>query len=158
MLIEMPSVVRDLWCAQQALALHYASTGLKFTLDGRLVGDIAEALALHHFDLVVPKKRTKGVDALTRSGRTVQVKATGRPNAGPAFTRGQGFAEYLLFLRIDFHAGTSSVVYNGPEAPIRALLPTEWEGTYVVNLAGVIEAARTVADHEMLRSRLTSLV
>jgi hypothetical protein len=50
-LIELPSVVRDLWCALQALALHYASIGLKFTLDGRLAGDIAEALALHHFDL-----------------------------------------------------------------------------------------------------------
>jgi hypothetical protein len=154
--IEMPSVVRDLWCAQQALAIHYASTGLKFTLDGRLVGDIAEALAAQHFDLVAPKIRTKGVDCPTRSGRTVQVKASGRPNAGPAFTRGRGFAEYLPFLRIDFHACTSSVIYNGPEAPIRALLPAEWDGTYVVDLASVAAAARTVADNEMLPRRVTS--
>jgi hypothetical protein len=156
-LIELPSVVRDLWCAQQALALHYASTGLKFTLDGKLVGDIAEALALHHFDLVAPEKRTKGVDALTRSGRTVQVKATGRPNAGPAFTRGQGFAEYLLFFRIDFYAGTAWVIYNGLEAPIRALLPTEWDGTHVVTLATITATASTVAGHETLPGRLTSL-
>ncbi|WP_223997735.1 DUF6998 domain-containing protein [Burkholderia gladioli] len=150
MLINLPSVVRDLWCAQQALALHYASTGLKFTLDGRLVGDIAEALALHYFDLLAPEKRTKGVDALTRSGRSVQVKATGRVNAGPAFTRGQGFAEYLLFFRIDFEAGTATVVYNGPEAPIRSLLPDSWDGTHVVKLDAVTAAARTVADHEAL--------
>ena len=155
-MIMLPSVVRDLWCAQQALALHYASTGLKFTLDGRLVGDIAEALALRHFDLVAPERRTKGVDALTRSGRTVQVKATGRPNAGPAFTRGQGFAEYLLFFRIDFDAGTASVLYKGPEAPIRALLPNEWDGTYVVKLAAVTAATSSVADHEMLPSSLLS--
>lgn len=155
MLINLPSVVRDLWCAQQAIAQHYASTGLKFTLDGRLVGDIAEALALHHFDLVAPEKRTKGVDALTRCGRTVQVKATGRENAGPAFTRGRGFAEYLLFFRIDFDAGTATVIYNGPEAPIRALLPSSWDGTYVVKLDAVTAAASTVADHEALRPRLT---
>jgi len=157
-LIELPSVVRELWCAQQALARHYASTGLKFTLDGRLVGDIAEALALHHFDLVAPEKRTKGVDALTRAGRTVQVKATGRPKAGPAFTRGRGFAEYLLFFRIDFCVGTASVIYNGLEAPIRALLPTKWDGTSVVPLAAITAAASTVVGHEMLPGRLTSLV
>ncbi|EEF24762.1 conserved hypothetical protein [Ricinus communis] len=141
----------------QALALHYASTGLKFTLDGRLVGDIAEALALDHFELVSPSKRTKGVDAFTTSGDTVQIKATGRPNAGPAFTRGQGFARYLLFFRIDFEAGKASIIYNGPEAAIRALLPTVWEGTYVINLAAVTAAASNVAKHEMLPTRLTSL-
>ncbi|WP_423814968.1 DUF6998 domain-containing protein, partial [Pseudomonas viridiflava] len=43
---RLPEVIADLWKAQQALAAHYVSTGLKFTLDGRLVGDIAEALAL----------------------------------------------------------------------------------------------------------------
>ena len=46
--LSVPSQVSDLWRAQHALAYHYAATGLKFTLDGRLVGDIAEALALDH--------------------------------------------------------------------------------------------------------------
>ena len=49
--LQMPDAVQELWKAQQALAKHYASTGLKFTLDGRLVGDIAEAMALEWFDL-----------------------------------------------------------------------------------------------------------
>lgn len=58
--LTLPDVIKDLWTAQQALVKHYADTGLKFTLDGRLVGDIAEALALDHFDLKLPPKRTGG--------------------------------------------------------------------------------------------------
>ena len=58
--LSMPSAVFNLWRAQQALADHYASTRLKFTLDGRLVGDTAEALALEHFGLTRPPRRMKG--------------------------------------------------------------------------------------------------
>ncbi|RZF24570.1 hypothetical protein EVC45_38210 [Paraburkholderia sp. UYCP14C] len=143
-MLPLPEVVRDLWASHKALVRHYAHTGLTFTLDGRLVGDIAEALALEHFDLVLPLHRTGGVDALTRSGRTVQVKATGSKKSGPAFTPGDGVAEYLLFMRIDFHSGTASVLYNGPEAPIRAFLPAEWKGTKVVRLAQVLHAAKAI--------------
>jgi hypothetical protein len=137
-IITLPGVVRDLWMAQQALARHYEITGLKFTLDGRLVGDIAEAVALEHFELVLPPKRTKGVDALTKTGKSVQVKATGSDRSGPAFTPGEGVADYLLFVRINFESCTAVVIYNGPESPVRALLPTEgWTGTKVIPLAVV---------------------
>jgi hypothetical protein len=149
--IKLPEVIKDLWTAQQALTKHYAATGLKFTLDGRLVGDIAEALALDHFDLQLPPKRTGGVDALTRSGKTVQVKATGNPKSGPAFTPGKGRAEYLLFFAIDFQANTASVIYNGPEAPVRALLPTEgWSSTKVLPLLEMVKLAKNVAPSEMI--------
>lgn len=144
--IYLPDAVKDLWNAQQSLAKHYADTGLKFTLDGRLVGDIAEALALDHFDLKLPPKRTGGIDAITRSGKTVQVKATGNPKSGPAFTPGKGRAEYLLFFAIDFQANTASVIYNGPEAPVRALLPAEgWSGTKIVPLSEMVRLAKVVA-------------
>ncbi|WP_414225100.1 DUF6998 domain-containing protein [Cupriavidus necator] len=133
MLLSLPAVVQDLWTAQQALVQFYGNTGLRFTLDGRLVGDIAETVALHHFDLVAPKKRTKGVDAFTRTGRSVQVKATGQADRGPAFTPASGVADHLLFFQFDFAAGTASVVYNGPEAPVRGLAAlrsgvSAWEG------------------------------
>ncbi|SIO58552.1 DUF6998 domain-containing protein [Paraburkholderia phenazinium] len=143
--LQLPHAVKGLWTAQQELAKHYADTGLKFTLDGRLVGDIAEALALHHFDLLVPEKRTGGVDARTRSGKTVQVKATGKRNTGPAFTPGKGRADYLLFFALDFERSVAVVVYNGPEAPVRAMLPDKWEGTKVLALAGIHALAKRVA-------------
>jgi len=149
LVLQLPEVVRNLWKAQQALAQHYSDTGLRFTLDGRLVGDIAEALALEHFDLVLPKKRTGGVDALTKTGRTVQVKATGKDKSGPAFTPGEGSADYLLFFRIDFEANTASIAYNGPEAPIRAILPKEdWIGSKVIPLANILQLAKKVANEQ----------
>lgn len=149
--LHLPEVVRDLWSAQQALACHYSNTGLKFTLDGRLVGDIAEALALEHFDLILPQKRTGGVDALTRCGKTVQVKATGKETSGPAFTPGAGYADHLLFFRINFETNSASIAYNGPEAPIRDLLPKgAWQGTKVIALADIQALAAKVTFAEIL--------
>jgi len=106
-----------------------------------LVGDIAEALALEHFDLVVPPKRTPGVDALTRAGRTVQVKATGKRNCGPAFSFGEGVAEYLVFFHLAFETNTAHLLYNGLEAPVRALLPAMWNGTKVIPLADIAKVS-----------------
>ncbi|CAB1370182.1 DUF6998 domain-containing protein [Denitratisoma oestradiolicum] len=149
--LSLPQPVIDLWRSQQALAKHYSHTGLKFTLDGRLVGDIAEALALEHFDLSLPAKRTKGVDAMTASGDSVQVKASGLKNAGPAFTPGTGIARYLLFFYFDFPAGLATILYNGLEAPVRAqLLPKEWTGTRVVNLAALRDLAHELGDANAL--------
>ena len=152
LVLPLPKPVVDLGRAQQALRAHYADNGLKFTLDGRLVGDIAEALALEHFGLRIPAKRTKGVDALTVSGETVQIKATGLENSGPAFTPGTGVARYLLFFRIDFVSGVATLLYNGLEEPVRArLLPsTPWTGTKVVRLSGLRALQEELGDSDAL--------
>ena len=108
-------------------------------------------MALHHFDLLLPEKRTGGVDALTRTGKTVQVKATGKRNSGPAFTPGKGRADYLLFFAIDFKENTASIIYNGPESPVRALLPDEdWSGTKVLPLAKMQALSRDIASGEKI--------
>jgi hypothetical protein len=155
-ILPMPSVVYNLWSAQQAVAKHYSATGLKFTLDGRLVGDIAEALVREHFDLLPPKTRTGGVDAVTRSGKTVQVKATGKEKTGAAFTPGKGYADHLFFLRINFEANTATVIYNGPEAPIRKLLPKgKWTGTRTIPLAVMQTLAKGVSSRQSIRLKST---
>ncbi|MBZ5788739.1 hypothetical protein K8353_01325 [Burkholderia contaminans] len=149
-ILHLPPLIRELWKAQQALVEHYSHTGLRFTFDGRLVGDIAEAVALHHFDLIATEKRTGGVDALTRSGKTVQVKASGARSSGPAFTPGKGTADYLLFFHIDFAGGTATLVYNGPEAPVRSQLPAEWKGTKSVSLRKILALAAGVDTADVL--------
>lgn len=149
----LPKPVHDLWVAQQALAHYYADSGLEFTLDGRLVGDIAEAIALDQFDLIPPPMRTKGVDALTRANHpeTVQIKATGKENTGPAFSHGIGTAKYLLFFRIDFDLCQATLFYNGLEAPVRArLLPEKWSGTKRVNLRDLLALQVDLGDANAL--------
>jgi hypothetical protein len=136
---SLPSVVTALWKSHQELVKHYKSTPLKFTLDGRLVGDIAEALAVEKFNLVFPENRTAGVDALTENHETVQIKATGSSNKGPAFSAGVGAAKYLIFFQLDFEAGKAVVIYNGLEEPVRQFLPKEWKGTKSVSLKKLID-------------------
>lgn len=137
--LSLPDQVRKLFVAQQALQQFYSWTTLKFTLDGRLVGDIAEALALEWFDLRRPPKRIGGVDALLNDKMgTVQVKATGREETGPSFTPGAGCADHLLFFRLDWSRQTAEIAYNGPEAPVRALLPRgKWSGTREIGLSNI---------------------
>jgi hypothetical protein len=148
--IKLPEVVLDFFRAHNALKAHYAATGLAFTLDGKLVGDIGEAVASEAFGLVFPDKRIPGVDAFASDHRSVQIKATGRRSAGPAFTPGEGFAQHLLFLRIDFAAGVAHVAYNGPEARIRAFLPTPFSGTITLRLNQILAADALVKDDERL--------
>lgn len=49
---------------------------LKFTLDGRLIGDIGELLAVEHFGIVPQKKQEAGLDGIDPDGRQVEVKTT----------------------------------------------------------------------------------
>ena len=153
----LPTSITKLRAAHQDLVHHYAHTGLTFTLDGKLVGDIGEAIALEYFDIEQPRdargefKRIKGIDAVVCGTRkTVQVKATGKPKTGPAFSRGEAVADLLLFLRIDWEAGAATVLYNGPEAPIRSCLRSSTEkGTVSVRLAAVLKVAKTITDQRL---------
>lgn len=152
--LKLPKQVQELWCAQQALKERYSKTGLKFTLDGRLVGDIAEAIAFEKFDLVWPENRTAGVDFVVRnSEKTVQVKASGLPGGGPSFSPGEGKADYLLFFQLDFKNGKASVIYNGPERQVRSYLPATFKSTKTVRLDIVRAEAEKVPREKTLLLR-----
>jgi len=135
--------------AHRALVASYADTDLRFTLDGRLVGDLAEATAAYAFDLKLCVKRTPGVDARTRSGRTVQVKSSAI-GKGPAFTPGEGRADFLIFLRLDFDRCEAHVDYNGPEAPVRAELPAGFTGSKRVSMPRILALDARVAPRDRL--------
>lgn len=149
-MIVLPEPVRALYAAHTAMCQHFANTGLTFTLDGKLVGDIGEAIVAEAFGITLCAKRTKGVDGHASDGRCVQIKATGSAKAGPAFTPGEGIAQHLIFVRINFSMGSAEVLYNGPEAPIRKLLPAQWNGTKVLSLSKVVQLDSEVRDDERL--------
>lgn len=148
--IPLPPSVRALVVAHRDLVASYAVTSLRFTLDGRLVGDIAEATAAEAFGLRLCGVRTAGVDAHAHDGSSVQIKASGI-GKGPAFTPGEGRADHLIFLMIDFERGEAHVRYNGPEGPVRALLPPEFTGTKRAPLARVLALDAGLAEVQRLR-------
>lgn len=147
---QMEQAVKDFVKAHRLLRQHYKNMGLGFTLDGKLVGDLAEVIAAELFGLALCKRRTAGVDCHAKDGTSVQIKATGLATKGPAFTPGEGRADRLLFLRLDFDNATGTIVYNGPEAPIRRLLPPGFTGTKRVHLADVLAADALVAEPDRL--------
>ena len=150
MTFRMVQAVTDFVDAHNRLKRHYEATGLEFTLDGKLIGDLAEVIAAELFGLTLCVRRTPGVDGHAPDGRSVQVKATGLPTKGPAFTPGEGIADHLIFLRLNFATATGTVAYNGPEAPIRELLPVGFTGTKRVSLSKVLAADASVAPADRL--------
>jgi hypothetical protein len=120
---ELPPAIADLVKARNHLRQHYVAAGLKFTLDGNLVGDLGEAIAAELFSIkLVPARSTEGIDGHAPDGRTVQVKATGT-GRGPAFRLVETRADHLLFFELDFERAKGLVVFNGPEHLAIRLLP-----------------------------------
>jgi hypothetical protein len=82
----------------------------RFTLDGRLVGDIGEALAEQLYAVTVFDRLQRHHDAKADDGRLVQVKATMQ---GTLTFPADHIPEYYLGLSIDA-TGTAAEVFNGP--------------------------------------------
>ena len=131
---KLPPLVRDLIRARNVLRDHYrnvlkqndSDSYLNFTLDGNLVGDLGEAIAVEYFGLVLEKRKSKvGIDGKAPDGRTVQVKATGT-NRGPAFRNTMTRADHLLFFSINFESCQAELIFNGPEKIVRSYLPAQF--------------------------------
>ncbi len=84
--------------------------GRRFTLDGKLVGDIGEVLAREHFDIDLHPENTEKYDAFEiGSQRQIQIKSTMKG----FFTFPFGYTpDYYLALQIT-SLGTVIPIYNG---------------------------------------------
>lgn len=79
----------------------------KFTLDGRLVGDIGEILAEQIYDLDLLEGLCKTHDAVSQ-GRNVQIKTTMKHSLGFG-----DIPDYYIGIRIS-ETGEVEEVFNGP--------------------------------------------
>jgi len=150
---KLPEVLAHLFQARNAVRNHYrkaltaqgCDVELNFTLDGNLVGDIGEALAVQLFGIRLTSSRsTEGVDGyLPDTDKTVQVKSTGT-GRGPAFRATRMKSEYLLFFDLDLESCTGEVVFNGPEHYARAVLPDEFSNQRSLTSAQIREAGKCV--------------
>jgi hypothetical protein len=71
---DIPKAVEELLRIVEKLRLAFPKK--RFTLDGRLVGDMGEALAEELYEIAVFDRLEKHHDARSADGRLVQVKAT----------------------------------------------------------------------------------
>ncbi len=155
---QLTPLVRNLVEARNALRSHYRGIArqrgcpvdLDFTLDGNLVGDIGEALAVELFGILLdPSRSSEGIDGTAPDGRTVQVKATGR-GRGPAFRRTRIEASHLIFLDIDFENAVGTIAYNGPLCHVAAYLPETFIGQRAVSMSQVRRADALVRPDQRL--------
>lgn len=156
---DLPPVIADLIVARNKLRAHYrevlrkrgGDVQLEFTLDGNLVGDLGEAIAVELFGIrLVEAKSIEGIDGCAPDGSTtVQVKATGT-GRGPAFRRTETRADHLLFLDLDFENAKGTVVYNGPEHHAVALLPDKFVGQRSLTRKQMRDADTLVKPEERL--------
>src|ERR1700684_1273768 len=80
----------------------------KFTIDGRLVGDIGEIIAAAEFDLTLDETSQAKHDGKAVDGRKVQIKATFKDSL--TF---RSIPDYYLGLKLNWD-GTHEVIFNGP--------------------------------------------
>jgi hypothetical protein len=112
---EFPRLIQELYAIVGKLEAMFL--GRHFTPDGHLVGSIGEALASHYYGVALCTASTQGYDGLLH-GRQIEVKAT----------QGKSVAlyscpEHLLVFKL-LPDGTFEEHYNGPGAPVWALLAT----------------------------------
>lgn len=105
---EIPRLVRSFYALTDEL--RSLIPGWQFTLDGKLVGDLGEALACYYFGLTPLAAGEKTHDAVAPDGRLVQIKTTQGKVFGLGLQR-RPF-EHLIALRLDGE-GETEVVYNG---------------------------------------------
>lgn len=82
--------------------------GRHFTPDGHLVGSIGEVLAARYYQLNLLKASSETHDAITDTGKLVQIKATQGNSIGLSSE-----PDHLIVLKI-FKNGKAEEVYNGP--------------------------------------------
>lgn len=146
----LPPVIRELIVARNNVRDHYASSGLSFTLDGNLVGDLGEALAADLFGLNLIARNGTGIDGYAPDGRTVQVKASGTKR-GPAFRMVDTRAQHLLFFHLDMDACKAHLLFNGPEEIALAALQVPWTGQRVVSVPQIRAANARVPEELRLQ-------
>lgn len=155
---DLPQSIAELVAARNRVRDYYKDllarggheVSLEYTLDGNLVGDIGEALAVELFGIkLVSNKSHPGIDGRSPCRKTVQVKATGR-GLGPAFRPVETRADHLLFFDLDFDRCKGTVFYNGPEHPVIATLPATWVGQRLVSRSRLRELNEALSDKDRL--------
>lgn len=110
MSITIPDAVRQMLSIVEKLCVAYPKK--KFTLDGRLVGDIGEVLVEDAYDLELFPDIKKHHDATSSDGRLVQIKATMKKSLTfPA----DHIPNYYLGVQIHLD-GSFTEIFNGPGA------------------------------------------
>jgi len=106
--IIIKQALENIFAGIEALKTGFKYQNRKFTIDGRLVGDIGEVIAALDYDIILYPKSKPYYDGECSDKRKVQVKATFKKS----LTFGK-VPDYYLGLQL-FPDGQYKEIYNGP--------------------------------------------
>lgn len=153
---DLPEMILDLVNARDRLAAYYRDSGRTFTFDGKLVGDLGEAIAAELFGLTLAPQQA--FDGRAPDGRTVQVKAS-TTGAGPAFRKMETGADHLLHFLLDLPKRRGEVAFNGPEHIALACMPASWtQGQRAIPLRKLRAANASIPPEARLGMRSVGLL
>lgn len=111
--------VRELYDARNKL--RNAFPELPFTLDGKLIGDIGEAIAIEDFGLKQLPGNSKDHDFQAPDGRKVQIKTTQKTTDNKPVGLGldKRTFDHLIVIELD-QDGSYRILYDGPGTYIDA--------------------------------------
>lgn len=104
---------------------------LKFTLDGRLIGDLGEAIAHHFFEIDLCESLQTGHDAyLQRNGTVQSIEVKIRRESTNIWFDSE--PDYLIAFRLEENDQKLTLVYAGPGSVIREQIRNGQEGVDIV--------------------------
>lgn len=108
--INAKNAFLQLKAAQKQLCEEYK--GFTFTLDGKLIGDLGEAIVIRLLNNAnKTKDGKKGYDIVASDGTKVQVKTTQKNSVGLGIKKET--YEHLIVVRI-YEMGQYEIIFDGP--------------------------------------------
>jgi hypothetical protein len=144
--------VRAVQAVIQAVALKTLgpSSNHAFTIDGKLLGDLGELVACLEFGLTPLPTGTKGADATTPDGDTVELKTTAQglevsvPSKGPVPT-------WFVAVSFDRATGDWEFAYHGTAAPVWVLASNDSGDPRAIALKRLAEVQESLEPDDVLR-------
>lgn len=124
----------------------------KFTLDGRLIGDIGEILVADAYDVELFEDVKKQYDGKTGDGHLVQIKATMKDTVSFPV---DSIPDYFLAIKINLD-GTFREVFNGPGRIASETVKNRQRpktNFHVVNISALTALNEQIAPAERVRLR-----
>ncbi len=144
---RFPQLIQELYRIVSELEAMFP--GRPFTPDGHMVGSLAECFAEYYYDLKLFACSYPGHDAYTPDCK-VEIKAT----QGNSVSLRSGPDMLLVFKLL--RDGSFEEIYNGPGAPVWALVeskPKPSNGQYKIGLAQLRKLMHNVQPEQQLPRR-----
>lgn len=149
--MEIHQAVKDM--LQIVKALQGAYPKKKFTLDGRLVGDLGEILVEEDYDLELYEGLEKHHDGETTDGRRVQIKTTMKDSLTFPVDH---IPHYYIGIKVHSD-GTYDEIFNGPGAiaweAVKNRQPTK-TNLHSITLSALRKLNEAVADGDRIPKKV----